>query len=115
MAYFRNRRPACIVRSAVFEIPLGFLHAAVSEVRRQVRQQPLHVLALTVPTDQSIQRERVAEVVQAWSERPTGRPLQPGLLPDALEDQLGRLAQDATTVQSARNEVSSRRAGFLSW
>jgi hypothetical protein len=42
------------------EIPLGFIHAVVSEVRRQVRQQPLHVLTLAVPTDQSIQRERVA-------------------------------------------------------
>src|SRR5258708_3295362 len=40
----------------------------------------------------------VAEVVQARLERPAGWPLQPGLLPDALEDQLRRLAQDASAI-----------------
>jgi hypothetical protein len=41
------------------QVPLGFMDAAVPQVGRQVREEPLHVLALAVPTHQSIQRERV--------------------------------------------------------
>jgi hypothetical protein len=66
MAYFKNRRPASIVNSGRHtQVPLRFFHAAVAEVRGEMRQQPLHVLPLAVPTHQAIHRERVAKVVQS--------------------------------------------------
>jgi hypothetical protein len=74
------------------QVPLRFLHAAVAEVRGEMRQKPLHVCLLAVPTDQSIHRRRVPKVVQPGSERPAGWALQAGLLSHAFEHQLRGLA-----------------------
>src|SRR3989442_5437819 len=80
------------------QVPLRFIHAAMAQVRRQMGQETLHVLPLAVPADEAIHRERVTEVVQARPEGSAHRTLQPGLLPHALEDKFGGLAQDRPTL-----------------
>jgi hypothetical protein len=48
------------------EIALGRVYLAMSEVRRKVRQEPLHVFGFAVSGDQANDCEGVPEIVQTW-------------------------------------------------
>jgi ribosomal protein S7 len=50
------------------EIALRILESSMSEIDRQVGQEPLDVLALAIPGDEANDRERVTEVMQSWLE-----------------------------------------------
>src|SRR5215472_16529514 len=48
------------------EIALGRFDVDVAEVRREPWQQPLDIAASTIPSDNSMDRSRVSNVVDAW-------------------------------------------------
>src|SRR5215472_2591908 len=48
------------------EIALGRFDVDVAEVRREPWQQPLDIAASTIPSDNSMDRSRVSDVVDAW-------------------------------------------------
>src|SRR5467141_1173818 len=88
------------------------MHAAMAQIPRQMRQEALYVLTFAVPTDETIHRERVAEVVQA---RPTGAArwaLQARLLPPPFEYELGGLTQDGPTLMIRQESIVQRARSF---
>src|SRR5690348_11262663 len=48
------------------EVALGRFDVDVAEVRREPWQQPLDIAASAVPSDNSMDRRRVSDVVYAW-------------------------------------------------
>lgn len=73
-----------------------------------MRQEALHVLALSVPADEAVHRERVPEVVEARTEGAARWALKAGLLPHPLEDEFGGLTQNGPTLTIGEEWIVSR-------
>ena len=83
------------------EVALGVAQHAMSEVDRQVRKEPLDVLALAVPGDEANDREGVAEVMQSRLESSIVRARDACLFTKPLEDELRSLTRDGSSLDGS--------------
>ena len=83
----------------------------MAEIRRQLRQQALHIRALAIPANQARQGERMPKIMQPRLVASPVNAAHPGLLADLLERLLGAGARGAlaSTRQKERSVRSDRR------
>jgi hypothetical protein len=95
------------------EVALGVAQHAMSEIDRQVGQEPLDVLALAVPGDETNDREGMAEVVQSRLKAGIVGARYACLFTKPLEDELRCLARDGRSLlgseKRSRLRTDSRR------
>ena len=90
------------------EVALGVAQHAMSEIDRQVGQEPLDVLALAVPCDETNDREGMAEVVQSRLKASIVGARYACLFTKPLEDELRSLARDGRSLQGSEKRSRLR-------
>src|SRR5665213_1155733 len=82
----------------------------MSEIDRQVGQEPLDVLALAILGDEADDREGVAEVMQPWLEGDIVGARYAGVFTKPLEDEFRRLARDGRSLDGSekRSHLGAR-------
>ena len=94
------------------EVALGVAQHAMSEIDRQVGQEPLDVLALAVPGDETNDREGMAEVVQSRLKAGIVGARYACLFTKPLEDKFRSLTHDGSSLDGSEKR-SRLGAGSL--
>src|SRR5271170_7610851 len=92
------------------EVALGVAQHAMSEIDRQMGQEPLDVLALAIPGDEANDREGMAEVMQPWLEGGIAGARYAGLFTKPLEDEFCGLTRDGRSLDGSekRSRLGAR-------